>query len=390
VIADLMTAGLVLTGLLAAPAAAADAPAADAPAAAAPAAAAPAADAPAAETPAPPERVGSFGKALDNLGPAVTWSAYADLIARYLPPEPFTFDATHFNPILAARLRPDLWAELEIEFESGGSVARLEYGFLEYQPRPEIGLTVGQFLVPIGAFNDELHPSFRWPMVSRPLMFEDVMPAVWFDVGVRIMGTLGQQTRLVYSLYAINGLGGTWSPGTASPVRALRGQVLDNNTDKGLGLRLALHPPPVGSLGHTEVGFSAYTNALQDDGTQRLVILDVHAGLVLGALRLSTEAATSRVGAGLAGGDWASSGIYVQPSAVFGRIEPALRWEALSGDDLATSTETGGASGSATLVQAVAASTKVRLFPFWNLRAEGRIHLDGTVPEAQLMSAFFF
>ena len=113
--------------------------------------------------------------------------------------------------------------EGEIEIEHNGSVFKLEYAFVDWSPSERFTLRMGQFLTPIGEYNENLHPSFHWSQVSRPAVFTDVVPEVWFDTGAQAYGRLGSgTTELEWSAYAINGLGGTWDPTASKTMRPLR------------------------------------------------------------------------------------------------------------------------------------------------------------------------
>lgn len=319
----------------------------------------------------------TFGHLLVDLRQAVTWSAYADF-AVVLPADgPVTFDASHFNPILGAQVSKQLWAELELEIEHAGKVVKVEYGFLDWRAGPAFTLRTGSFLVPFGAFNDRLHPSFRWPQVSRPAMVVDVVPAVWSDVGIQAMGDidLASAWTASWSLYAINGLGGTWAAGEQPPLRDLRDNVLDNNADKGLGARLGA--TALVGASRVRLDLSGYTGALDDDGATRLNLADVALDAELGPAVLRGEAAVSSLGSQL----W-RTGLYAQAGVRVGRVEPTLRWDLtrdLQGD---SAVELGGV-----------ASAKVTLTPMWNVRAEVSVDLDDPLaarPEVGAMSAFFF
>ena len=182
----------------------------------------------------------SFGATLDALGVEPTWSGYGDLVGSIDEEGESTFDQTHFNPIIGARLGKSARAELELEIEHGGEEFKAEYAFFELELAEPLSLRAGKFLIPIGHFNDVLHPSFRWSQISRPSMFREVIPAVWSDVGVEAFGRvrLGTSASFAFAAYVVNGLGmreGLERAAQEEPVRKLRDTFVDMNADKGLG-----------------------------------------------------------------------------------------------------------------------------------------------------------
>lgn len=328
------------------------------------------------------EDEGSFGKTLNLLEKKVSWSAYGDVILAG-DAEGLSFEATHFNPILGARMSEDLYSELEIEFEDNGLVVKLEYGYIDWTPSPAINLRIGQFLTPIGEFNEGLHPSFRWNQVSRPGVFTDVMPAVWSDVGAQVFGEAQSGTTTFdWNVYAINGLGGAvWDPTAGDTVRPLRerpdadgkGRIADNNFDKGVGFRtrLKLHPGAARAM----VSLSGYTGGVLDDESGRLVIIDVAGDLDARDVGLRFEAAQS-----LYDGAMFERGAYVQAWAKLKKVTPAARFDITHRGSGDTYTKTG-----------VALSALYSVRPHWNLRGEFTGTLSGDLdPKGTLMAAFYF
>ncbi len=324
---------------------------------------------------------GSFGKTLNLLEKKVSWSAYGDVILAG-DEAGLTFQATHFNPILGARMSQDLYSEMEIEFEDNGLVVKLEYGYIDWTPSPAISLRIGQFLTPIGEFNEGLHPSFRWSQVSRPDVFTDVMPAVWSDVGVQVFGEASSAAvDFDWSVYANNGLGGAWDPEAGNTVRPLRerpdadgnGRIADNNFDKGVGGRARLKFRPAGA--RAMVSMSGYTGAVEDDDTGRLVILDLAGDLDARSVGVRFEGAQT-----LYDGEAFERGLYVQLWGKIKKITPAARFDVTHRAVGDTYTKTG-----------VALSALYSVRPHWNLRGEFSGSLTGELaPKGTLMAAFYF
>ena len=246
-------------------------------------------------------------------------------------------------------------AEIELEVEHGGATIRIEYALVDVAITPSVGVRLGRFLVPIGRFNDTLHPSFRWPQVSRPLMFRDVVPAVWSEVGAQVRGHVDHgATRLDYAAYAVNGLG-VHDPAAAPAefIRSLRENTVDNNLDKGLGGRLGLTLRK-GEVGESVIGGSAYSGAIDD--ARRLTIVDVDAAIKLGALVVSGEAAQTLVDAG-----YYTRGAYVAASYGVGRTTATARWDYVVNRP---------SQGVRAVSHQAVASAKFAPTPMWSLRGE--------------------
>lgn len=345
---------------------------------------APPAGATAPEAPAPPlpvDGTGSFGQLLSMFKEGVDLSAYGDVVFT-ANADTLNFTSTHFNPIIGAALHDDVYAEGEIEFEDGGTDVRLEYAYVDWTPSEYVSVRTGQFLVPIGDFNDQGHPSFRWDMVTRPSMSRSVIPAVWTDTGVQLIGAVEtDDLRLDYAAYVINGLGsrpgedsvdGHFDASAVDPLLPLGANFDDNNRDKGLGgrARISGHPGPA----HLELSASGYTGAASSDGGDRLVLVDVAWDVDLRTIGLRGEAAQS-----FDDGEPLERGMYAELWGKVHKITPAARVDVVrpSQNDAAETS--------------VAASLMFAPRTYWTVRAEGQVAVVGEPhPTLSLMSAFFF
>ncbi len=95
-------------------------------------------------------------------------------------------------------------SEIEIEHAStgqGGEVS-VEFAYLEFQKRPEIGLRAGMLLVPVGFLN-ELHEPPIFHGARRPEVERVLIPATWRENGAGIFGEAG---GFEYRAYAVVGL----------------------------------------------------------------------------------------------------------------------------------------------------------------------------------------
>lgn len=280
---------------------------------------------------APSTPAASFGLALSALGVEVFWSGYGDVVATVTEGKGFTFDLSHFNPIIGARIA-EIWrAELEIEFEHA-STLRVEYAFIEVTPFSSFSVRAGRLLMPIGRFNTELHPSFRWKQISRPAMFRDVVPGVWGEIGLAVMGTLRPSSlaELSYEAGVYNGLGyreGFDGTTQLEPFRAMRDNVLDNNTDKAFAGRLGARLLPGRALGEVTVGLSGYTGAVDPANLQRLSLVDFDVSVKLNKLVVRGEIAQTFFGVGSTNASLFQRGLYLEAYVDLGRLSLGARWD---------------------------------------------------------------
>jgi hypothetical protein len=95
-------------------------------------------------------------------------------------------------------------SEIEVEHAStdeGGSVS-VEFAYLEFQKRPEIGLRAGMLLVPVGFIN-ELHEPPIFHGARRPEVEAAIIPTTWRENGAGLFGAAGP---FEYRAYAVVGL----------------------------------------------------------------------------------------------------------------------------------------------------------------------------------------
>jgi hypothetical protein len=321
-----------------------------------------------AEPPAPEgknllEQPDSFGEALSALGLETLWSGYGDILFHVERGRSATFSASHFNPILLARFGEHLSAELELEFEPGSFLA--EYLIVDFELSRALTLRVGRFLMPIGQFNEVLHPSFRWNMATRPLMFREVIPSVWSDTGLQLRGSMFPLPgmTLEYAVYVVNGLAGGPDFGSEPEVvRGMRTQLNDNNLDKAFGGRVGLGLLRDREYGAASFGLSGYTGAVDAAGRERLSMVVVDASLKLGALLLRGEAGQSFFGPDEAPFESLfERGLYAQATYRFGRFNVAARWDWA---------QTRPASGAPSTRRQLVGSVGYAPSSLWNLRAE--------------------
>ncbi len=279
----------------------------------------------------------SFGDALSASNVSVTWSGYGNFTMYALPDQPITFEPSSFNPILVARMSDKLSAEIEFEVKLSGVAT--EYAFLDYVPVDWFTVRVGRFLIPIGKFNETLHPSFRWNMVTRPLMFKEAVPVGWYDTGLQLRGrhTLARALKLEWQAYVINGFRATTASmdENGNPLydaervfREARGETLaDNNDDKAAGGHVSFLIFPGREYGAAEIGVSGVTGALDPEAAWRASFIDVDASVALGPLTLRGEAVRNYLNPEKRSMRAFEEGAYLQATYQAGDVNVAARWD---------------------------------------------------------------
>lgn len=97
----------------------------------------------------------------------------------------------------------------EVEFEhgsteSGGSVS-VEFAYLDYRLRPELGFRGGLLLAPMGFLN-EIHEPPTFLGARRPETERLIIPSTWREAGLGAFGGAGDFT---YRVYLLNGFDAT-------------------------------------------------------------------------------------------------------------------------------------------------------------------------------------
>ena len=213
-----------------------------------------------------------------NSGIMVT--GYADLEYKAAENASRTFDNHHFNPIFLGMLGDNLFAQAEIEYEHGGSEVELEYATLAYFLNDYVTLEGGKFIVPFGEFNERLHPSWINKFPGRPIVFDEVLPGTWSEVGAQVHGAVGLNKFLgvarpvdaEYSVYLVNGLEGA----AGASLRNLTGNDTNNDDNIAIGGRTGLRVLPWGN-----VGISGYHGAYTTDGNLDISMGGVDAAVFL-------------------------------------------------------------------------------------------------------------
>jgi len=146
-----------------------------------------------------------------------------------------TFDAHNLNVIIVGKLRGDLFAAAELEYEHGGEEIALEFAYLAFTRWRYVNIVAGKFIIPFGNFNVS-HPAWISKVPGRPFGFDNVFPATYEDIGLMLRGGLpaGYLSRVTYDVWVVNGLAGA----DGADVRNLRDNLVDVDRNKFVGGRL--------------------------------------------------------------------------------------------------------------------------------------------------------
>ena len=96
----------------------------------------------------------------------------------------------------------------EIEYEhgstgSGGEVS-VEFAYLDFLARPELGVRTGLVLIPMGLLN-ELHEPTAYLGAKRPVTENAIIPSTWREMGAGVFGESGQLSWRGYVVNSLNG-----------------------------------------------------------------------------------------------------------------------------------------------------------------------------------------
>lgn len=173
-----------------------------------------------------------------------------------------------FNPIFLWKLNDRTFFEGEIEMELEGSETEtvLEYANLVYFLNRYLTITGGQFLTPLGTFQERLHPAWINKLPDAPVAFghDGLVPTSSLGLQLR-GGAAAGRTKVNYALYVSNGP--RLNTGEEEPEEA--GMLLfdnfeDNNDDKAIGGRFGFLPIP-----QLEVGYGFLGGKVGDSGSEQ-------------------------------------------------------------------------------------------------------------------------
>lgn len=314
-----------------------------------------------------PETFGA--ELLDLMGVSASWHGYGDVLFslklsdQYVGQEAVSDFEASANPILTARMGQSFSAETELELSTDDGIGA-EYFIVDYTVSAAFTLRAGKFIAPIGRFNEVLHPSFRWDMISRPLMMNEVIPTTWTPVGIQARGTvtIAIGSAFEYAVYVTNGFSGQKDFLTHQQVvYDLHDNFQDSNNDKAVGARVGIAFGKGQEVGDTEIGVSGYTGAVDPAASQRLSILDVDLRVKLGPVRLRGEAAESFLGPDSDPFVGFEQGAYFEVSYTHEKVGLAARWDYAS---------VRPAGGDPNIRHVGVVSFKYAASTFWSFRGE--------------------
>lgn len=165
------------------------------------------------------------------------------------------FDNHHFNLIGVAAVTENLSGAVEVEYEHAGEEIALEFGYIAYTGIPHLRLVGGKFIVPFNRWNKDIHPTFISKMPDRPIVYNNVFPATYSDVGVWTSGAaaVGNGSRIMYDAYVVNGLKGDADATNFRDLTANDRERPDRDDNKAVGGRVGIELPQAG------FGISGYT-----------------------------------------------------------------------------------------------------------------------------------
>lgn len=96
----------------------------------------------------------------------------------------------------------------EIEFEHGstgsGGEASVEFAYLDFLVRPDVGVRTGLVLVPMGLVNEQHEPT-TYLTARRSSVENAIIPTTWREMGAGLFGEHGPISWRVYAVNSIRG-----------------------------------------------------------------------------------------------------------------------------------------------------------------------------------------
>jgi hypothetical protein len=189
-----------------------------------------------------------------------------------------TYDLHHAVLIARADFFGRVVPEMAIEWEHMGTEQYVAYAQVDLKSSSALIFRVGQFVAPVGAFNEYQYPDFLRKTVVAPIAMTSIIPSLWSEVGVQVRGKVVDRAGrgVNYALFSSNGLEqvdpipGDGIVPEGGSIRNMTMHARDlNNSGKALG----------GRLGATvtrelEFGLSGYRGAYTSDGRRDLTLLD--------------------------------------------------------------------------------------------------------------------
>lgn len=238
-------------------------------------------------------------------------------------------------------------SELEVEhaYTSLGGEVEVEFAYLDYLVRPNLGIRSGLVLIPMG-FTNELHEPTTFLGSRRTLVDRSIIPTTWRELGV---GAFGDNGPIAWRAYLVTGMNA--SRFTSAGIRGGRGsgaQALAE--DFALTGRLDWSPVEGSTIGASAYSGNSGQGAIVagEELEARVTLWDVHAetrfrgvwlrgvfarGTIDDAARINVQnnlTGANGVGEGF-GGWYAEAGYDLAALRGFGErsITPFVRYERL-------------------------------------------------------------
>ncbi|MGH7475466.1 MAG: hypothetical protein ACRELD_04200 [Longimicrobiales bacterium] len=237
------------------------------------------------------------------------------------------FQLKRWNIFTATQVNDYIRIGAELEFEDLGEEVLIEFAAIDFTIHPSFTLRAGAILSPLGRFN-LAHDSPRNEFTDRPLVSTEIIGVALTEPGLGALGqlTLGDQGRVTYELYAVNGFndGLIYESADGTRIPAGKRNAHDNNASPAAVGRLAWSPRlgyELGVSGHRGAYNVFHADGEQVDDRRDLTILALDLEGTLAGVDISGEAvsATLDIPPGLTS-IYASRqrGLYVQAIRRFG------------------------------------------------------------------------
>ncbi|MEO9965283.1 MAG: hypothetical protein ABJF11_05825 [Reichenbachiella sp.] len=269
--------------------------------------------------------VGSFGYRLGTTNSAFQVHGY--VTNEYIDQQgsTSTFDNHYYNLLLGSQIGGKIFAEIQLEYEHGGSEIQARYAQIDYKVSEAFIIRTGKFLVPINTFNEYLYPEYINKTISRSFMNRNITPSAWAEVGLQFRGNFDMSSSLrgFYSVFIVNGLEGD----EGGDIRSMRGNDRDKNSDnKAVGGRFGVNTDKF------EVGAGLYNGKYTADGQYGLTIFSADAGYVTDGLTIRAEVNVAKMETSVE--DITRNGASATISYLIAeKFEPVVRYDFMNWDD---------------------------------------------------------
>lgn len=182
------------------------------------------------------------------------------------------------------RFTPKILFNSEVEYEHQNELA-VEFAYLDFLLSEEVGIRVGNVLVPMG-FVNELHEPPFFHGVFRPTVERNLIPATWNENGLGLHGAVGSLRYKAYGLVGLNGASGDLASGTWLRGARTGGGEAPAETFAGV-LNVGYETGPISVVGAVYHG-RAGQGAEDDQGEIRadVTLAEAHAQLAWRGLQL--------------------------------------------------------------------------------------------------------